>query len=103
MRFSVGTAGRIGARPRYQKYGAPVGHTAGRSSCGWCPNSNGTGVLGEGLPTGAARALANAGFLNMDDLRSANAQELASIPRVGRKSLAILHELMGRAHGQLKH
>ncbi|GEP61216.1 hypothetical protein RSO01_83820 [Reyranella soli] len=50
----------------------------------------------KGLPLGTARALANAGFLKVDDLRSANALELASIPRVGRKSLAILHKLADR-------
>jgi hypothetical protein len=53
----------------------------------------------KGLPLGAARALANAGFLKMDDLHSANALELASIPRVGRKSLTILYGFMGRAPG----
>ena len=53
----------------------------------------------KGLPLGAARALANAGFLKMDDLHSANAVELASIPRVGRKSLTILYGFMGRAQG----
>jgi hypothetical protein len=47
----------------------------------------------KGLPLGAARALANAGFLKVDDLQSAHALELASIPRVGRKSLAILKAL----------
>jgi hypothetical protein len=53
-----------------------------------------------GLPLGAARALANAGFLKMDDLHLANASELAGIPRVGRKSLAILRGFMGKAQGQ---
>ena len=51
----------------------------------------------KGLPLGAARALANAGFLKMDDLHSASALELARIPRIGRKSLTILYEFMGRA------
>jgi hypothetical protein len=51
----------------------------------------------KGLPLGAARALANAGFLKMDDLHLASASELASIPRVGRKSLTILCGFMGRA------
>ena len=51
----------------------------------------------KGLPLGAARALANAGFLKVDDLHSADALELANIPRVGRKSLAILYGFMGRA------
>ena len=43
----------------------------------------------KGLPLGAARALANAGFLKVDDLHSAHDLELATIPRVGRKSLVI--------------
>ena len=51
----------------------------------------------KGLPLGTARALANAGFLSVDDLRSAHDLELATIPRVGLKSLAILYGLMGRA------
>jgi hypothetical protein len=51
----------------------------------------------KGLPLGTARALANAGFLSVDDLRSAHDLELATIPRVGSKSLAILYGLMGRA------
>jgi Helix-hairpin-helix domain len=51
----------------------------------------------KGLPLGTARALANAGFLSVDDLRSAHDLELATIPRVGPKSLAILYGLMGRA------
>ena len=50
----------------------------------------------KGLPLGSARALANAGFLSVDDLLSANDLELATIPRVGPKSLAILYGLMGR-------
>ena len=49
----------------------------------------------KGLPLGTARALANAGLLTVDDLRSADDLALASIPRVGRKSLAILYGLMG--------
>lgn len=44
----------------------------------------------KGLPLGTARALANAGFLKVGDLHSAHALELATIPRVGPKSLAIL-------------
>ena len=51
----------------------------------------------KGLPLGAARALANSGFLTVEDLHSAHDLELATIPRVGPKSLAILYELMGRA------
>ena len=50
----------------------------------------------KGLPLGTARALANAGFLSVDDLRSAHDLELATIPRVGPTSLAILYGLMGR-------
>ncbi len=37
----------------------------------------------QGLPLGTGRALANAGFLKVDDLNSADASELAAIPRVG--------------------
>ena len=51
----------------------------------------------KGLPLGTARALVNAGFLTVEDLHSAHDLELATIPRVGRKSLAILYGLMGRA------
>ena len=51
----------------------------------------------KGLPLGTARALANAGFLKVEDLHSAHYLELATIPRVGPKSLAILYGLMGRA------
>jgi hypothetical protein len=39
--------------------------------------------------------LANAGLLTVDDLRSADDLALASIPRVGPKSLATLYGLMG--------
>ena len=49
----------------------------------------------KGLPLGSARALANAGFLSVNDLLSANDLELATVPRVGPKSLAILYGLMG--------
>lgn len=44
----------------------------------------------KGLPLGTARALANAGFLKVDDLYPVDDLALASIPRVGPKSLAIL-------------
>ena len=54
----------------------------------------------KGLPLGTARALANAGFLKVDDLHSVHALELASIPRVGRESLAILYKLMDRTQGR---
>jgi hypothetical protein len=43
-----------------------------------------------GLSLGTARALVNAGFLTADDF------ELANVPRVGAKSLAILYALVGR-------
>ena len=54
----------------------------------------------KGLPLGAARALANAGFLHVKDLHSALELELAAIPRIGRKSLAILYRLLGRTAGR---
>lgn len=54
----------------------------------------------KGLPLGTARALANAGFLQVDDLNSAHPSELAAIPRVGPKSLAILYKLMDRTLGR---
>jgi hypothetical protein len=47
----------------------------------------------QGLTLGAGRALANAGFLTVEDLQSAHTLELAMIPRIGAKSLAILYEL----------
>jgi hypothetical protein len=50
----------------------------------------------KGLPLGTGRALANAGFLTVDDLHTAHDFELASIPRVGAKSLAKLCGLIGR-------
>jgi hypothetical protein len=40
--------------------------------------------------------MVNAGFLTVDDLHTAHDLELATIPRVGRKSLEILYGLMGR-------
>jgi hypothetical protein len=49
-----------------------------------------------GLTTGAARALVHNGFLTLDDVQGAHDLELATIPRIGRKSLAVLHGLMGR-------
>jgi hypothetical protein len=49
-----------------------------------------------GLSLGTARALVNAGFLTVDDLYSADDLELATVPRVGPKSLALLYGLMGR-------
>jgi hypothetical protein len=51
----------------------------------------------KGLALGSARALVNAGFLNVEDLRTAHDIELATIPRVGPKGLAVLYGLMGRA------
>src|SRR3979409_416903 len=44
----------------------------------------------------AAQALVNAGFLVLDDLNGAHELERATIPRIGRKSLAVLYRLMGR-------
>ena len=49
-----------------------------------------------GLTLGTARALVNAGFVTVEDLQTAQDLELASIPRVGPKSLAILYRLMER-------
>ena len=43
----------------------------------------------------SARALTNAGFLTVEDLQSATGLELAMIPRIGAKSLSLLHELKG--------
>ena len=51
----------------------------------------------KGLTLASARALTNAGFLTVEDLHSAHKLELAMIPRIGAKSLAILYGLMGRA------
>jgi hypothetical protein len=48
-----------------------------------------------GLTLASARALTNAGFLTVEDLQSAHNLELAMIPRIGAKSLAILYELKG--------
>ena len=45
------------------------------------------------LTLSAGRPLANAGFLTVEDLRSAHKLELAMIPRVGGKSLSILISL----------
>ena len=49
-----------------------------------------------GLSLGTARALVNAGFLTLEDLHKAHDVELASIPRVGAKSLKILYALTHR-------
>jgi hypothetical protein len=49
-----------------------------------------------GLTAAAARALVHNGFLNLADLQGVHALELATIPRLGRRSLAVLHGLMGR-------
>ena len=43
----------------------------------------------------SARALTNAGFLTVEDLQSVTSLELAMIPRIGAKSLAVLYELKG--------
>jgi len=48
-----------------------------------------------GLTTGAARSLVHNGFLTLDDLQGAHNLELATISRIGRKSLAVLYGLMG--------
>ena len=50
---------------------------------------------GRGLTLASARALANASVLTVEDLQSANSLELAMIPRIGAKSLALLYELKG--------
>jgi hypothetical protein len=57
-----------------------------RASKGW---------QSRGLTLASARALTNAGVLTVEDLQSANCLELAMIPRIGAKSLAILYELKG--------
>jgi hypothetical protein len=49
-----------------------------------------------GLTTGAARAMVHNGFLTLDDVQRAHDLELATIPRIGRKSLAVLYGLIGR-------
>jgi hypothetical protein len=49
-----------------------------------------------GLTAAAARALVHNGFLALDDVQGAHDLELATIPRIGRKSLAVLYGLMGR-------
>jgi hypothetical protein len=49
-----------------------------------------------GLTAAAARALVHNGFLNLADLQGAHDLELATMPRLGRRSLAVLHGLMGR-------
>ena len=49
-----------------------------------------------GLTAAAARSLVHDGFLTVDDLQGAHDLELATIPRIGRRSLAVLHGLMGR-------
>jgi len=49
----------------------------------------------KGLTLGAAPALANAGFLTIEDLHTAHDLELSTIPRIGAKSLAIIDGLLG--------
>jgi hypothetical protein len=49
-----------------------------------------------GISLGTARSLVNAGFLTVDDLRTAYDLEIAAIPRVGSKSIAILYALIDR-------
>ena len=46
------------------------------------------------MTTGAARSLVHNGFLTLDDLQGAHDLELATISRIGRKSLAVLDGLM---------
>ena len=48
-----------------------------------------------GLSLRAADALVDNGILTLDDLHRAHELELATIPSVGRKSLAVLYGLMG--------
>jgi hypothetical protein len=43
-----------------------------------------------------ARALVNAGYLTVDDIRAVPFSELAAIPRVGQKSFSVLLEVMWR-------
>jgi hypothetical protein len=43
-----------------------------------------------GLTTAAAQALVHNGILSLDDLQGAHDLELATMPRIGRKSLAAL-------------
>jgi hypothetical protein len=49
-----------------------------------------------GLTLRAADALVENGILTLDDLHRTHELELATIPGIGRKSLALLCELMGR-------
>jgi hypothetical protein len=51
----------------------------------------------KGLTLGAARALVNAGFLKVEDLHTTHDLELATIPRIGSKSLTVIYGLLGRA------
>ena len=53
----------------------------------------------KGLTLGAGRALVNAGFLTVEDLQSVPFAALALIPRVGRKSLAVLLQVIDE-HGR---
>ena len=39
--------------------------------------------------------MTNAGFLTLEDLQSVTSLELAMIPRIGAKSLSLLHDLKG--------
>ena len=50
----------------------------------------------KGLTLGAGRALANAGFLTVEDLQRAHTRELVMVPRIGAKSLAILYSMRVR-------
>ena len=48
-----------------------------------------------GLTEAAARALVHNGFLTLADLQGAHELELATLPRLGRRSLAVLHGFDG--------
>jgi hypothetical protein len=50
----------------------------------------------EGLTLGTARALANAGFLTIEDVQAVPIWELAALPRVGGKSLTVLSKLVAQ-------
>ena len=52
-----------------------------------------------GLGLAAARALVNAGILTVGDLQTAQDLELASIPRIGSKTIAVLSTLRASSDG----
>ena len=51
----------------------------------------------KGLTLGTGRALVNAGFLTVEDLQAVPFAALATIPRVGRKSLDVLSRIRNGA------